>query len=105
MLQIFIDPEQSTLILSRNLPVIGLLMDAVLDKEVRSNGQRGRYLKLVATSAADNRPWTSSAEIQIIGGTAVAWHAQLGRATTYSRLNTTDRRDARLALDIIVAQD
>jgi hypothetical protein len=35
--------------------------------EVRSNGQRGRYLKLVATSAADNRPWTSAAEIQIIG--------------------------------------
>jgi len=34
--------------------------------EVRSNGQRGRYLKLVATSAADNRPWTSAAEIQII---------------------------------------
>jgi hypothetical protein len=33
MLQIFIDPEQSTLILSRNLPVIGLLMDAVLDKD------------------------------------------------------------------------
>lgn len=68
MLQIFIDPEQSTLILSRNLPVIGLLMDAVLDKEVRRNGQRGRYLKLVATSAANNRPWTSAAEIQIIGG-------------------------------------
>jgi hypothetical protein len=35
--------------------------------EVRSNGQRGRFLKLVATSAADNRPWTSAAEIQIIG--------------------------------------
>ena len=35
--------------------------------EVRSNGQRGRYLKLVATSAADKRPWTSAAEIQIIG--------------------------------------
>jgi hypothetical protein len=35
--------------------------------EGRSNGQRGRYLKLVATSAADNRPWTSAAEIQIIG--------------------------------------
>ena len=35
--------------------------------EVWSNGQRGRYLKLVATSAADNRPWTSVAEIQIIG--------------------------------------
>lgn len=67
MLKIFIDPEQSTLILSRNLPVIGLLMDAVLDKEVRRNGQRGRYLKLVATPAADNRPWTSAAEIQIIG--------------------------------------
>jgi len=47
--------------------VIGLLMDAVLDKEVRSNGQRGRSLKLVATSAADNRPWTSAAEIQSIG--------------------------------------
>jgi phospholipase C len=35
--------------------------------EVRSNGQRGRCLKLVAMSAADNRPWTSAAEIQIIG--------------------------------------
>jgi hypothetical protein len=35
--------------------------------EIRSNGQRGRYLKLVAASAADNRPWTSAAEIQIIG--------------------------------------
>jgi phospholipase C len=35
--------------------------------EVRSNGQSGRYLKLVATSAPDNRPWTSAAEIQIIG--------------------------------------
>jgi hypothetical protein len=35
---------------------------------VQSRGQEGQYLKLVATSAANNRPWTSAAEIQIIGG-------------------------------------
>jgi hypothetical protein len=34
--------------------------------EVNSSGQRGRYVKLVATSGADNRPWTSAAEIRII---------------------------------------
>jgi phospholipase C len=34
---------------------------------VQSRGQQGRYLKLEATSAANNRPWTSAAEIKIIG--------------------------------------
>ncbi len=35
---------------------------------VKDLGQQGRYIKLVATSAADNRPWTSAAEIKIIDG-------------------------------------
>ena len=34
---------------------------------LQSLGQQGRYIKLVALSAADNRPWTSAAELQIIG--------------------------------------
>jgi alpha-glucosidase len=34
---------------------------------VQSSGQRGRYLKLVATAAANGGPWTSAAEIQVIG--------------------------------------
>ena len=34
---------------------------------VESRGQQGRYLKLVATSAHENLPWTSAAEINIIG--------------------------------------
>ncbi len=35
---------------------------------VQSRGQKGRYIKVVATSAVNNRPWTSAAEIKIIGG-------------------------------------
>jgi phospholipase C len=44
--------------------------EATADEKIAvlSRGQQGRYLKLVATSAANNRPWTSAAEIQIIGG-------------------------------------
>jgi F5/8 type C domain/Fibronectin type III domain len=35
---------------------------------LESSGPRGRYVKLVATSAANRDPWTSVAEIQIIVG-------------------------------------
>ena len=34
---------------------------------LQSRGQQGRYIKFVATSAANNQPWTSAAEIKIIG--------------------------------------
>jgi hypothetical protein len=34
---------------------------------VQSSGQHGRYLKLVGKEAADGGPWTSAAEIQVIG--------------------------------------